>query len=114
MVEIATIPALTYDANGNITGAVAAYNDTGATTPTAVKPLATGGEILVGANVSKNERGNRVLGAVSVLGEKMDNWLSYVPLATTNGAFRFMLEMFTALKVPYPTANIVVRNAKPS
>lgn len=112
MVLLKQIPALTYDSAGNITGTVASYDDTGTVTVGVAKPMVTDGEQLVVTNISKNDRGNKVMGAVSVLGDKMDSYLSYVPLATTNGAFRFMLEMFTALKVAYPTSNLIIRNAK--
>lgn len=113
MTLLTTIAAITYDGSGNITGSVTSYDDTGAiAATTAAKPMVTDGEQLMVVNISKNDRGNRVMGAVSVLGDKLDNFVSYVPLATTNGSFRFMLEMFTALKTPYPQSNMIIRNAK--
>lgn len=113
MALVAVIPALTYDANGNIAGAVATWDDTGASVPnTAVNPLTGTDEIIALLNITPGERGNRMVGGVSPLGEKMDSYMSYVPLATTNGSYRFMLEGFLALRVTYPECNIIARNAR--
>lgn len=109
---LAVIPALTYDSAGNISGAVAAWSDEGALTPNSAIPPLDVGEMLIGANISRNERGNRILGAVSPLGDQVDTYVNYVPLATINGSYRFMLEGFMALKVPYPVTNGIVRRAK--
>lgn len=110
---VAVIPALTYDANGNVTGALATWDDTGANTPNAaVNPLTGTDEIVTLINVTPGERGNRLVGGISPLGEKMDSYMSYVPLATTNGSYRFMLEGFMALRCAYPELNIIARNAR--
>lgn len=116
MTLLAVVPALTYDASGNITGAVTSYNDTGAVTPnSAVKPLAAASgadEQVMFLNVSKNERGARIMGAVSPLGDQIENYINYVPLATTGPSLRYFLEAFLALKIAYPTNNLVIRGAK--
>lgn len=110
---LAVIPGKTYDSAGNVTGNLAAWSDEGGVTPLAsVHPFEAGHEMLVGVNVSQNLRGNRILGAVSPLGDPMENFVSYVPLATINGSYRYMLETFLALKVPYPRTNFIVRRAK--
>lgn len=109
---VAVIPALTYDGNGNISGSVATWDDTGATANTAVVPLTGIDEIVGLINVTPGERGNRLVGGVSPLGEPLDSYLSYVPLATTNGSYKFMLEGFLGLRVVYPECNIVARNAR--
>lgn len=110
---LAVIPALTYDANGNITGAVASYSDTGTVTVNSnVQPLTSTDEIIALIDVTEGERGNRMLGGVSPLGEKLDSYMSYVPLATTNGSYKFMLEGFLAYRVTYPECNIIARGAR--
>lgn len=112
---IAVIPAITYDGNGNISGSVTTWDDTGANTlNTAVAPLTGIDEIIGLINVTPGERGNRLVGGVSPLGEPLDSYLSYVPLATTNGSYKFMLEGFLGLRVAYPECNIVGRNARTS
>lgn len=113
MTLLTVIPALTYDANGNISGAVASFDDTGAYTAiSAIHPLSSTDETVALLNVTPGERGNRLVGGVSPLGERMDNYMSYVPLATTNGSYRFMLEGFLALRVAYPECNIIARRAR--
>ena len=109
---VAVIPALTYDGNGNISGALATWDDTGATANTALVPLVSTDEIIGLVNVTPGERGNRMVGGISPLGEALSSYMSYVPLATTNGSYKFMLEGFLALRVTYPEANIVARNAR--
>lgn len=110
---VAVIPALTYDANGNISGAVATFDDDGSyTLNTAVQPLTGTDEIIALLNTTPGERGNRMIGGVSPLGERMDSYMNYVPLSTTNGSYRFMLEGFLALRVTYPECNIIARGAR--
>lgn len=115
MSYVATIPALTYDSVGNISGALATYDDTGAITPNAaINPLVANDEIVALINVSKGDRGNRLVGGVSPLGEAMADYFSYVPLSTTNGSYRFMIEGFMALRCAYPETNVIARNARAS
>lgn len=109
---VAVIPALTYDGVGNISGALATWDDTGATANTALVPLTSTDEIVGLINITPGERGNRMVGGISPLGEALDSYLSYVPLATTNGSYKFMLEGFMALRVTYPECNIVARNVR--
>lgn len=109
---LAVIPALTYDGNGNVTGAVAQWDDTGANTVNAaVLPLNVGEQLFV-INTSMNERGVKIMGAVSPLGDPIDDYVTFTPLATINAAFRFMIEGFMGVKVPYPTLNGILRRAK--
>lgn len=113
MSYIATIPALTYDGSGNISGALATWDDTGANTAnTAIQPLTSTDEVVALINVSAGERGNRMVGGVSPLGENMADYFSYVPLATTNGSYRFMMEGFLGLRCAYPECNIIARGAR--
>lgn len=109
---LAVIPALTYDADGNVTGATAAWSDEGTnTTIASMKPLDEGEQLFI-VNNSRNERGVKVMGAVSPLGDPIDDYVTFTPLATTNAALRFMIEGFMGFKVPYPTLNGVIRRAK--
>lgn len=106
------IPAVTYDSDGNLTGTVAAWSDEGTDTAIAsMKPLDIGENIFL-VNNSRNERGVKMMGAVSPLGDPIDTYVTFTPLATTNAAFRFMIEGFMGFKVPYPTINAVIRRAE--
>lgn len=112
MTLLKVIPALTYDSDGNVTGAVAATTDTGVATLTAsVLPLSVGEQLFV-VNISMNERGVKIMGAVSPLGDPMEDYFTFTPLATINASIRFMIEGFIGYKVPYPTLNAVLRRAK--
>lgn len=112
MTLLKVIPALTYDSDGNITGAVAATSDDGTYTLTAsMKPLSTGEQLFV-VNISANERGVKIMGAVSPLGDPMEDYFTFTPLATINASIRFMIEGFIGYKVPYPTLNAILRRAK--
>lgn len=107
---LTTIPAKSYT-DGKVSGLVQTFTDDGSYTPVStVKPLTTGDEQIVLANISRSSRGNRFLGSVSPLGDPIDEFVSYVPLATVNSAYRFMIESFLAYKVPYPVTNFVIRN----
>lgn len=108
---LAVIAAKTYDANGNVTANVATWTDDGTLTPnTAVRPLDAGETIWL-TNVDPGDRGIKMLGAVSPLGDPIDDFFTYTPLATINAAFRFMIEGFVAPKVPYPETLVVARRA---
>lgn len=109
---LAVIPAKTYDSVGNLSTNTAAWSDEGTLTPnSAVAPLDVGENIFV-VNIDRGERGMKMLGAVSPLGDPIDEYFTYTPLATTNSAFRFMIEGFIAAKIPYPTSLVVARRAK--
>lgn len=111
MTLLTVIPALTYDSDGNITGATASFTDNGSYTPiTAITPLTTGESIYL-INNSRGERGLKVMGAVSPLGDRIDDYVTFTPLATINASIRFMIEGFMGFKVPYPTLNGVIRRA---
>ena len=108
---LAAVPAKSYDSVGNLSTNVAAWTDDGSLTPNAaLKPLDAGETIWL-LNVDQGDRGMKMLGAVSPLGDPIDDFFTYTPLATTNAAFRFMIEGFVAPKVPYPTVNVVARRA---
>lgn len=109
---IAVIPALTYDGNGNLSSTVASYDDTGVTPNTALNPLVSTDEQIALVNITAGDRGVRYVGGVSPLGEKMDSYFSYVPLSTTNGSYRFMMEGFIALRNAYPECNVIARNVR--
>lgn len=109
---LAVVPALAYDGNGNVNGATATFIDNGSyTVNAAMIPLDAGEQIYL-VNNSMNERGVKLMGAVSPLGDPVDDYVTFVPLATTGPAFRFMMEGFMGVKVPYPTINGIIRRAK--
>lgn len=109
---LAVIPALTYDGSGNVSGATASFIDNGSyTVNTAMIPLDAGEQMFL-VNNSMNERGVKLMGAVSPLGDPLEDYVTFVPLATTGPAFRFMMEGFMGVKVPYPTLNAIIRRAK--
>lgn len=111
MTLVKVIPALTYDSDGNITGATAAFADTGAYTLNASFTPLTAGEQMYVVNISGNERGVRIMGAVSPLGDPIEDYVTLTPLATINATIRFMIEGFMGFKVPYPTLNAIIRRA---
>lgn len=111
---LAIVPAVTYDANGTVNGTVATWSDEGAITPNAAfAPAASNADqTIYGINISGNERGVKIMGAVSPLGDPIDDYVTLTPLATTNASFRFMIEGFLGFKVPYPGVNVIMRRAK--
>lgn len=111
MTLLKVIPALTYDSDGNITGATASFIDDGSYTANASFTPLTAGEQLFIFNISRNERGVKVMGAVSPLGDQIDDYVTFTPLATINASIRFMIEGFMGFKVPYPTLCGVIRRA---
>lgn len=112
MALLGVIAAKTYNGEGGVSGTVAAYADTGAKTPnTAIKPLNTGEEQIALVNINEM-RGMHFVGMMSPLGERTDNFVSYIPLATRKSAFEYMVEAFMAAVVPNPTLHVVARRAK--
>lgn len=111
MTLLGVVKALTYDSSGNVNGAVASFIDDGSYTANAAFTPLTAGEQLFIVNISRNERGVKLMGAVSPLGDPIDDYVTFTPLATTNAAFRFMIEGFMGYKVPYPTLNGIIRRA---
>lgn len=109
---LAVVAAKSYDSAGNLSTNVATWTDNGSLTPnTNIAPLNVG-ETLFLINADPGERGMKMLGAVSPLGDPIDEFFTYTPLATVNSAFRFMIEGFVAAKIPYPTSMAVARRAK--
>lgn len=105
------IPALTYDANGTVNGTVAAYKDTGAKTPKAIKPLSTGEQNIILLNRDAR-KGAQFLGKVDDMGQQVGSAVSYVPLARVKDTYDYMIKAYLALKLPYPNLVAMVRHAK--
>ena len=109
---LSVVAAKTYDSVGNLSTDATTWTDEGTLTPnTAIAPTDAGENMFL-INVDKGERGMKMLGAVSPLGDPIDEFFTYTPLATTNSAFRFMIEGFIAAKIPYPASVVQARRAK--
>jgi hypothetical protein len=110
---LAVIPAKTYDGDGALSTNVAAWSDDGSLTPSAViKPTATSGDEQIFLINMSNERGYGVVGKMSPLGERTDQFFSYIPLATRKSAYEFMIEGFLAGIARYPELNIIAKRAR--
>lgn len=105
------IPALTYDANGTVNGAVAAYTDTGARTPIAVKPLKTGEHSIALVNLNP-DRGAAFLGRIDDNGRPADRLFRYVPLAQVKDTYDYMLKGYMALKLVHNNLVTLIRHVK--
>ena len=105
------IPALTYNASGEITGKVETYTDDGSRTVKAVKPLASGEQNIVIANMNP-ERGAAFLGLVDDMGQRVDSLVSFVELARTKDAYAYMLKSYFALRMKYANLFAVLRHVK--
>lgn len=105
------IPALTYDANGTVNGAVETYKDTGARTPVEIKPLSTGEQNILLINVD-GRRGAEFLGKVDDNGRPVDRLFRYVPLAQVKDTYDYMLKGYMSLKLVHPNLVAMVRHAK--
>lgn len=106
------IAAKTYNGEGAVSGNVTSYSDTGAKTPnTAIRPLGAGEEQIMLVNVNR-DRGVHYVGMLSPLGEPVNTFVSYIPLATRKSAFEYMIEAFMALIVPNPSLHVIARRAK--
>jgi hypothetical protein len=109
---LTTIPALTYDGTGAVSGMVASYSDTGTITPTAaIHPLTTGEQSIWLINLNA-ERGYNLTGMLSPLGEKTREFFKFIPLATRKSALEYMIEGFLAGYTAYPELNLVARRVK--
>lgn len=104
-------PALTYDANGTVNGAVETYKDTGARTPVEIKPLSTGEQNILLINVD-GRRGAEFLGKVDDNGRPVDRLFRYVPLAQVKDTYDYMLKGYMSLKLVHPNLVAMVRHAK--
>lgn len=111
---IAVIAAKTYAADGSVNGMVASWSDTGtATAITSMKPLSSGEETLTLVNLDQaSERGLSVVGMMSPLGDPVDTFVSFFPLATRKSAYEYVLEAFMAAIVTQPTTHVIARRAK--
>jgi hypothetical protein len=105
------IPALTYDANGNITGNVETYSDEGTRTPVAVKPLQAGEQMIVLANLNP-DRGAALLGLVDGMGEKVQNLLSYIELGRRKDSYEYMLKSYHTVRCKFPNLFSCIRHVK--
>lgn len=107
-----TIAAKTYDGEGTVSANVATYTDDGSKTPvSAIVPLESGEENIFLANLDVR-RGASVLGNISPLGTPQENFLSYIPLATTRSSYDYMIESFMAVKLPYAHLHAVARRVR--
>lgn len=109
------IAAKTYASDGSVSGNVTSYTDDGSKTPnSAYKPLddTSGHEEVIFLVNLDGRRGARLVGNLSPLGERLDTFVSYVPLATTRSSFDYMIETFHALVVPHPTLHAIARRAR--
>lgn len=105
------IPAVTYDAEGTVNGAVAAYSDDGSATGIAVKPLETGEQNIVLLN-ARPQRGGAYVGMVDDMGRQIGKLLSFVELARVKDTYDYMLKSYLAFKLVYPNVNAIIRHAK--
>lgn len=106
------IAAKTYDATtGAVTGLVESYKDTGAKTPVAVKPLSTGEQNIILANLNP-QRGAAIVGLVDDMGRRVDNLFNYVELARVKDTYDYMIKGYLAERIVHPNLLAVVRHAK--
>lgn len=106
------IPALTYDGDGKVNGAVASYADAGARAPiTQVKPLAAGEEQIVLFNMNP-DRSHAFYGMVDDMGEQIGSLVSFVELARTKDSYPYMLKSYSSLRTVFPNLSAVLRHVK--
>jgi len=105
------IPALTYDSAGTVNGVVEAYTDDGTRTPVAVKPLATGEQIITYINANPL-RGAAMVGMIDDMGRQVQGLVSFVELARIKDSYDFMLKSYAALRLVHPNLVSVIRHAK--
>lgn len=109
---LCVIAAKTYAADGSVSGNVTSFIDNGSyTVNTAIRPLEAGEECIFLANLDP-QRGAALIGALSPLGDAVDNFVTFTQLAITRSTFDYMIESFTALKVPYPQLHAVARRVR--
>lgn len=106
------IAAKTYDADGKVNGTVAAYADDGSKTINAsVKPLASGEQMIVLANLNP-ARGAAFMGLIDDMGSPVDRMVSFVELARVKDSYDYMLKSYNTLRLMYPNVFSVIRHAK--
>jgi len=109
---LATIAAKSYDSAGTLSTNVASWTDDGSNSLVSqVVPLSTGEECIFLANLNP-DRGMQLVGNMSPIGDMIDTFVTYAPLATTKSSFDYMIESFAALKVPYAEVHSVSRRAR--
>lgn len=109
---IASIPAKTYNADGSVASNVAAFTDDGSYTAlTQFVPQSAGEESIFLVN-GNPERGSKLVGALSPIGEKIDNFVTFTELARVKSTFDYMIESFMALQVPYPSVHAMARRVR--
>ncbi len=105
------IPAHTYDAAGTVNGTVAAYSDTGARTPKAIKPLSVDEEQIVLININP-DRGAAFLGLVDEMGRPISTLFRFVELARIKDTYDYMLKGYLAQRLVHPNLVSVIRHVK--
>jgi hypothetical protein len=112
---LATIAAKNRDGTGLYTSNVVAWADDGtAVAPGGAAnelPLDTGHESIWLINLNP-ERGASFLGLLNELGDQLDNYMSYIPLATRKNAYEFMLACFHGLQIKWETVLVRARRVK--
>ncbi len=110
-----TIAAKTRDADGKVTGNVAAWNDDALRTRPAnaanEKPLNSGEECIFFLNLNPR-RGASIVSLLNSLGDQVNNLVNYIELARTRSSFDFMLQSFWALQVPWQKLHAKARRVK--
>jgi hypothetical protein len=111
------IPAYTYNADGSVSGNKEAYTDDGTRTALAVKPLASGEQIIVISNLRPGRGASWVaarddMGYVVSAEGVVSGLLSFVELARTKDSFDYLLKSYQALKMPHPNLAAVIRHVK--
>lgn len=117
---IKVIAAKTYDSNGNVSGNVTSFTDTGYSATSGVHPLSSGEECIFLVNLNET-RGAALVHLLGEMGEAVGQGdidaavkrlIRYIPLATTKSAYEFILETFIALQVPWAKLHAIARRAK--
>jgi hypothetical protein len=105
------IAALTYDGDGKVNGTVATYTDDGSKTAKAVKPLESGEQQILLADINPN-RGLAFVGMIDDMGRPIDRLVSFVELARVKDSFDYMLKSYLTARVLYPNLASIVRHVK--
>jgi hypothetical protein len=112
MTLIATIPAKAYNADGSVASNIATFIDNGSYTALSqFVPLSSGEETLFLVN-GNPDRGSKLVGSLSPIGEKIDSFVTFTELARVKSTFDYMIEAFMALQIPYPSVHAMARRVR--